>query len=290
MKHKIQTTDAEGNQLFITIRLDDECNNGHQDFAITANIYAAGKPYTDRNLIAGGCCHDEIIAARPDLKMFVDLHLSDCEGVPMYAVENGFYHLRNGFNNTPATSDTFRAEFCEYYRITPEQFDVLNQCETQIQYALKIQELGILNQWKAQADEAIAKLEALTGETFVNTSTKSNFHAPTQEQIDAENEKIASGYYTPEAKQERANAELQANLNILDADAAGRCKDILDATQIKKQVLTLGGKSALENCIVYSHNKTVKFNWQNYSKPLDAATIAEISAKITLPKGYSIAK
>ena len=29
MKHKIAALDADKNQLFITIRLDDECHNGH---------------------------------------------------------------------------------------------------------------------------------------------------------------------------------------------------------------------------------------------------------------------
>lgn len=290
MKTKIQTTDAEGNQMFITIRLDDECGNGHQDFVITANIYEKGKPTSDRNLICGGCCHEEIVAARPDLKIFVDLHLADWEGVPMYAVENGFYHLTNGFNNTPATGDTFRAEFCEYYRITPEQFDTLRKCGNQIQYALKIQELGILNQWKAQADYAIKVLEEMTGEKFVNTSVKSNFHAPTQEQIDAENEKTASGYYTAEAKQARAEAAFQAKLDRIDAAAKAKCEEILNEAAIKKQVLSIAGEVAFKNCIVYSYNKTLEFNWLKYEKPVDAKTLAELGAKINLPEGYQIAR
>lgn len=288
MKHKIQTTDAEGNQMFISIRLDDECNNGHQDFAITADIYAKGRPCNSRNWIAGGCCHEDIIAARPDLKMFVDLHLADWEGVPMYAVENGFYHLGKGFNDTPATGDTFRAKFCEYYRITPDQFDALRKCDTQIQYALKIQELGILEQWKAQANEAIKTLEQMTGETFVNTSVKSNFHVPAQEQIDAENERMASGYYTPEAKQGRAEAALQAKLAEIDAEAKAKCENVLNEAAIKKQVLSIGGEAAFGNCIVYTHTKTLKFNWLDYKKPVDAKTIAEISAGIILPEGYGI--
>lgn len=99
LRHTIDTQDKNGNIMRIRIRLNDECKNGHQDFAITADIWEKGKLRTDRYWIMGGCCHEEIIATRPDLKIFVDLHLCDYKGIPMHAVENGFYHLREGFND-----------------------------------------------------------------------------------------------------------------------------------------------------------------------------------------------
>src|SRR6187431_1139451 len=86
--------------IYVSIRLNDECKNGHQDFSITGNLYEADKPKIDRYNICGGCIHDEIIKFYPEFKQFIDLHLSDYEGIPMYAVENGFYHLTQGFNNT----------------------------------------------------------------------------------------------------------------------------------------------------------------------------------------------
>ena len=79
--------------MTIKIRLDDECENGHQDFSITGDIYQKGKPKTDRYFLSGGCIHEEILKVRPDLKIFVNLHLSDYDGVPMHPTANMIYFL-----------------------------------------------------------------------------------------------------------------------------------------------------------------------------------------------------
>src|ERR1035437_2600790 len=98
MKAKIYVTPEElkntdYRRMNIEIRLDDECKNGHDDFAITASIWSKNNKYSEEDM--GGCCHAEILSVRPDLKIFVDLHLNSSKGVPMYAIENGFYHLKN---------------------------------------------------------------------------------------------------------------------------------------------------------------------------------------------------
>lgn len=288
LKTKFKLINKENGEIVIaTIRLNDECRNGRQDFAITADVYEK-EPLTQSNCIGGGCMHKKIVAAKPELQIFVDLHSSDANGVPMYAVENGFYHLRKGFNNTKPNDPNFAGEFCKYYRITPEQFDVLNTSENQIQFALNIQKLGILEQWKAQADKAIQLLETMTGETFVNDSVKSQFHAPTKEQIDAENEKIKSGYYTTEGKAERAAQALQAQFDALETEKAQKIELATIECDLKSQVLTIAGKDALDNCIVYTHSKQLGFNWSSSSAKINQSVIDTIAEKITLPEGYTI--
>lgn len=287
LRHTILTKDEEGNPLTINIRLNDECKNGHQDFAITGDIYQKGKPRTDRYYIAGGCIHEDIVKAKPELKIFVNLHLCDWEGIPIYAVENGFYHLREGFNNTKPESANFKKEFCDYYRVTPSQFDILNSSRNKLQYALNLQKLGILTQWKEEANKAIALLEQMTGKKFVSDSVKTQFNAPTGEAIKEEQQKEASGYYTPQAEQKREEAKRDGIIKKLEAE---RDKEISKATiefEVKKQVLIIGGKKALDNCIFYNHTNTLAFNWKGYDR-ISEELIKTISEKIKLPEGVKI--
>src|SRR5690606_4043709 len=135
----VSTTDSKGNTLDISIRLNDECKNGHQDFAITADGYKKGLPKTERNYLYGGCCHEEILKAKPEFKIFIDLHLCDYAGVPMHPSANGHYHMKEGFNKTKPNTPEFKAEYCEYYRITEVQFDILKTAENQIQFALYLE-------------------------------------------------------------------------------------------------------------------------------------------------------
>lgn len=43
-----------------------------------------------------GCCHEDLLKRWPELRPIIDLHLSDDTGMPMYAVENGYYWLQQG--------------------------------------------------------------------------------------------------------------------------------------------------------------------------------------------------
>ena len=265
--HTIDTNNSEVN-MRIKIRLNDKFKNGHQDFSITAIFWEVGKARNDHNMIGGGCCHDEILKHRPDLQIFVNLHLCDFTGCPMYAVENGFYHLTNGLNNTKPNDAKFKPEFCRYYRITAEQFDVLAQSENKLRYAINLQKLGILLQWMDEARQAILLLEHLTGKKFLIDSVKTQYTAPTAEQIADEQTKEKEGYYLPSKIQERKDKALQDAKNAEYSKLiAERDKEIAKANreyEVKKAVLD-GGLS-LDNFIYYSHSNEGCFNWLNYGK------------------------
>lgn len=298
LSHTITTT-FKGNPMIIKITLDDHCKNGHQDFSITGTTYRPftkgdrkdedykvfnGKNYT---FDCGGCIHDEILKARPDLKIFVDLHLCDYTGCPMHTTANGFYHLTNGFNNTKIEDTNFKKEYCEYYRITGNQFDVLSTSKTQTQFAVNLYKLGVLAQWQEQANKAILLLEEMTGNKFLIDSKRTQFVAPTDEELKEEESRQNSGYYTDKAQKER---EKQAALNVINDLKKDLNKAIQKASneyKAKLAVLKAGGKKALDNCIYYNHTNTICFNWRNYDN-LSTETINQIKSKIKLPKGVSI--
>jgi hypothetical protein len=265
--HTIDINDSTAN-INIKIRLNDECKNGHQDFAITATIWEIGKVRNDRTMISGGCCHEKILAIRPDLQVFVTLHLCDFSGCPMYAVENGFYHLTNGFNNTKPNEANFKAKFCSYYRITAEQFDILAQSENKLRYAINLQKLGILLQWMDEARQAILLLEQWTGKKFLIDSVKTQYTAPTAEQIADEQAKENAGYYLPSKIQECKDKAIQyakdkEYYNLLTELGKAR-KKAQREYDVKKAVLD-GGLS-LDNFIYYTHTNEGCFNWKNYGE------------------------
>lgn len=294
LRYTINTKDKDGNDMRIKIRLNDECNNGHQDFAITADIWKKGKPKIDKYHIMSGCCHDEILAARPDLKIFVDLHLCDYLGIPMYAIENGFYHLREGFNNTKPDQPEFKPQFCEYYRVTTDQFDILNTSQNQLQYGIKLQSLGILEQWKAQANKAITQLEEWTEKKFLVDSVKTQFNAPTAEQLAEEKTKVESGYYTPEAIEQRRKDAIKEEREKITDSFKKEIEELKTKEAIQLQLFDIGGRIAVSNTIYYPHNKTISFNWQTKygsadKKPLSDELIHKIKTKMKLPEGVTFA-
>lgn len=82
-----------GNQFRITAeaRYDDQCNNGHNSFGITATIECkiGNGRWQD---YSGGCCHDDVVKHFPELTPFIKWHLTSADG-PMHYVANTLYWL-----------------------------------------------------------------------------------------------------------------------------------------------------------------------------------------------------
>lgn len=92
---------GKGAMLRVEIRHDDSCGNGHNSFAITAEVF---KPEA-RDIEAGGCLHDEIARVFPELAGLVKWHLCSTDE-PMHYLANtlywlGFQGFCDGKENSP---------------------------------------------------------------------------------------------------------------------------------------------------------------------------------------------
>lgn len=151
-------------KMNVRISLGDYGKNGICDWSITADIYE--KRRNGRFVLcASDCCHDEILKYFPEFKTFVNLHLSNHYGQPMYSVENGFCHLKN--------SD--KEKTINYLRITETEYNTLrDSAEDKAYFTYLLYTLGIVDRWEQESLKAIKQLEALTGNTWENSYKPEN--------------------------------------------------------------------------------------------------------------------
>ena len=103
-----------------------------------------------------GMVHDRILQAFPWLRQLVDLHLADARtGAPMYALDNGWYWLREDDPNdryNAIITDKSRRRAAQYLRTTP---CMLAGIETKEDLARLI-ETTLAPAWEKQVDSTLA--------------------------------------------------------------------------------------------------------------------------------------
>lgn len=246
-------------KMNVCISLDDSCKNGVCDWSITADIYE--KRRNGRFVwCASGCCHEDILKHFPQFKTFIDLHLCNHYGQPMYPVENGVYHLVN--------SDKEKA--INYLRITETEYDILrNGIEDKLYFKYLLYTLGIVDRWKQESLKAIKQLEALTGNTWENPYKPENERFAlklTDEERTLIENRIKEGYYTSEdiqaRKDQKKRKEYEKKRNEIIAD----CEKSIQEAENKKLVMlaVLDAGISLKNAIYYNHSNELAFNWNDY--------------------------
>lgn len=142
-------------QAGTTFKINVEILLADGNWSIMSHIYEKCKNGRFA-LRASGCLREEIIEHFPLFKMFVDLHLSDHYGTPIHPVENGFYHIKNSSKETAIN----------YLRITEAEYDSLYQAEDKQHFKHLLFSFGIVERWKRESNEALKKLEELTGQIW----------------------------------------------------------------------------------------------------------------------------
>jgi hypothetical protein len=246
-------------KMNVRISLGDSCKNGICDWSITADIYE--KRRNGRFVwCASNCCREEILKHFPQFKTFIDLHLCNHYGQPMYPVENGFYHLKNSDKETTIN----------YLRITESEYNVLrDSAEDKGYFTYLLYTLGIVDRWKQESLKAIKQLEALTGNTWENPYKPENerfvLRLTDEERTLIEN-RIKDGYYTSEAIQERKDQKKREEYEKKRNEIIADCEKSIQEAENKKLVMlaVLDAGISLKNAIYYNHSNELAFNWNDY--------------------------
>ena len=258
---KIYVENGVTYKMDVRISLGDFCKNGICDWSITADIYE--KRRNERYVyVSGGCRHEEILKYFPEFKLFVNLHLSNHYGQPMYPVENGFYHLKN--------SD--KEKTMNYLRITETEYNTLrDSAEDKVYFTYLLYTIGIVDRWKKESMEAIKQLEALTGNTWENPykpeSERFALRLTDGERTLIEN-RIKEGYYTSEAIQARKDQKKREEYEKKRSEIIAACEKSIQEAENKKLVMlaVLDAGISLKNAIYYNHSNELAFNWNDYEE------------------------
>jgi hypothetical protein len=262
----------------INVRLNDECKNGHEDFSITGTIYKAGKR-GDNNVFSGGAIGDKIADKFPEFAIFNKLHLSQFNGVPMHAIGNGLYWMQQG-NKEHAVSTL---------RITDEEFKCLDAIKHagEEYFTHKLIEMGLVERWKDEANQAIKLLEQLTGNKFQSTATQARAVELTREQTEEIKKQEKSGYYTEEAiskrQSDKVEAEKAKKIENLIKEHTKKRKEADKDLEINIFLIQQGLSQFA--AIYYKHTNEVCFNWSTNKTTRDQYD--QLMKHKDLPKGVN---
>lgn len=280
IKHTITEKTAKGYTMIIEVSLDDDCKNGHSDFSLTSSIYSHPTSRADKYFVSKNCNHKEILKARPDLKIFADLHLSDSQGIPMYALENGIYFIKEGKKDV----------VMNHFICDNAEADLLMTAEDKDHLGYLLHKMGLVDRWKDSAKQAIKMLEDWTGKKYADQPNAKKHPIGFDPSIEG---RIKAGYYSPENNAKRRAAihaeKNQAVLDGLKKDLDNTIKKATDEYNVKLEVFRCG--LPLKNCIYYSHTNELKFNWLSYEDRITQTQLKEfvINADYTkLPEGIKI--
>lgn len=266
-------------KMNVRISLDDYSKNGICDWSVTADIYEKRK--NGRYVwYSSGCCHDEILKHFPEFKTFIDLHLCNHYGQPMYPVDNGVYHL----------VDSDKEKAINYLRITETEYDILrNSTEDKLYFKYLLHTMGIVDRWKQESLKAIKQLEALTGNTWENPYKPENERFAlklTDEERTLIGNRIKEGYYTSEAiqarKDQKKREEYEKERNEIIAD----CEKAIQKAESKKLVMlaVLDAGFSSKNAIYYDFRNELTFNWNDYETKITQEQFDKFMKKVDKTK------
>jgi len=145
-------------------------------FSVTGNVYKDKAAFTNGNdnaITCCGCIHDIILDAFPELQHLVDLHLSDLNGMPMHALDNGWYYYQI-MRGVAKYHTKEKGDWAKYYKVLRQHLRVseygLNKMieswekadtEESKKIAFTVSLNGLQRKWRRQAETALEMIEKL---------------------------------------------------------------------------------------------------------------------------------
>lgn len=244
-------------KINVKILLADDCKNNICDWSITADIYEQRK--NGRFVwCAGGCCHEEILKRFHSLKcslIFICLIITARQCTQL---KTGFTILRTAAKKLQLTICVSRKQNIICF-IRQKINNTLNTSYM----------LGIVERWKRESNEALKKLEELTGQTWENPYKPENERFTlklTDEERTTITNRINDGYYRPEAVQARKDEEKRKAYEKKRAEIINDCKKKQQKAENEKRVMlaVLDAGLSVSNVIYYDHSNELVFNWKDY--------------------------
>lgn len=282
-----KATKTIGNEkIEVTIRLDENCKNGYEYFSATCS--GSEKQNSRWMESFGGCSHDEIIRFFPEFKIFTEVHLWSFGGYNIHAVANGYYFIKNGFNNCSIDNEEFPQYFCNYYKCTLEQFNILKDSENQFEFSVLLVDLGIVKGWKETVKKAIQELEKLTGKKFKSSYNRDkNEITPNPDKLKEFKKLKKADYYSKDAKQKRENKRISdLKKAMIDKVKSDYKKSILKHDrelninlELIEQGFEINPKTGnIKGAIYYSHSNELNFNWS--TEKIKESSIIDLANKL----------
>lgn len=149
------------------------------------------------------------------------------------------------------------------------QFNLLHQAEDKQYFKYLLYMLGIVERWKRESNEALKKLEELTGQTWENPYKPENERFTlklTDEERTTITNRINDGYYRPEAVQARKDEEKRKAYEKKRAEIINNCEKKQEKAENEKRVMlaVLDAGLSVSNVIYYDHRNELVFNWKDY--------------------------
>ena len=158
--------------------------------------------------------------------------------------------------------------------------------DEKLAFRFHLENMGVVARWKEEANEAIKKLEELTGNEFENVSTKSHYTPLTEEEHNEYKEKQLQGYFDPDKIQKRKEQKMQdkkrKQIEKLKLAAKTEIDSINTELNIKLAILDAG--FSIDNFIYYKHKNEGKFNWLDSQDKLTKEDLDNLLTKIDKSK------